>query len=184
MSGFGEGQSEIQTAHFRIESEVAVTIPKIWDDPPIEITVSREAVEVNYTKYTIDSLLPLVRDPAQAPTSVGRVRLIFEGYENDPRKLWHIPEARLFVGTLDWKFPYWHYLADLASDTLYVVAACVCAIEDREGVIIFNKNDLLNFGIRQSENMIELFREWNLPEEQEAARNEQIINYFSGVPVQ
>jgi hypothetical protein len=159
-------------------------LPKIWPDPPIVINVSRQAVEVNYTKSTLDLLWPLVRDPAQAPSALGRLRLVFDGYENDSRKLWHIPEARLFIGTLDWQFPYWHFLADLASDTLYIVAACVCAIEDRGGVIIFNKDDLLNFAIRQFGGLNELVREWKLSEEEESARSEEVARYFTGVQVQ
>lgn len=168
----------------QLESEVAVTIPKIWDDPPIEITVSREAVEVNYTKYTLDSLLPLVRDPAQAPAVIGKVSLVFEGYENDPRKLWEVPEVRVFLQRLDGEFAYWYFLADLTRDTLYILAACVCRIEVSGSRVIFNKDDLLNFSVRQFDAMNQLFREWNLPQEEKAVRDERIIKYFSGVEVQ
>ena len=66
-------------------------IPKIWPDPPIEVNVPREAVEVNYTRPTLDSLWPLVRDPELAPSSLGRLRLVFDGL-NELSREWKLPE--------------------------------------------------------------------------------------------
>ena len=164
-------------------------IPKIWNDPPIVITVPRQAVESNYTQSTLDQLWPLVRDPAQAREAAGRLVLSFEGFERDAGQIWfdivwQIPEARLFVAMLAQDFPFWFFLADLSGDTLYTVAACVCRIEVRGSETIFNKDDLLAFSVDQFDGMNRLYEQWNLPAEEKSARVEQVTQYFKEVRVE
>ena len=157
---------------------------KIWDDPPTVVNVSRQTVEFNSTKGTLDLLWPMVRDPALVHAALGKLVLVFEGWEDDARKLWQIHEVRLFVQTLDMEFPYWIFLADLSRDTLYTAAACMCRIEEQGSVTVFRKDDLLNFSVRQFGAMNELFRQWHLPQEEKLARDEEVAKYFTGVQVQ
>jgi hypothetical protein len=162
---------------------------KIWDDPPIVVTVSRKDVESNYTQPTLRSLWPLVRDAEQVRSSLGRLVLSFEGFGKDAGtiwfdEVWQVPEARLFVEMLAQEFPFWFFLADLSGDTLYRVAACVCRVEVRGSETIFNKDDLLAFSVNQFDGMNRLYEQWDLPQEEKAERVEQVTQYFARVPVE
>jgi hypothetical protein len=162
---------------------------KIWDDPPIVVTVARKDVESNNAQPTLDSLMSLLQDPTHAPANLGRLVLSFEGFGKSSGaiwfdEVWQVTEARSFVGMLDQEFPFWFFFADLSGDTLYTVAACVCRIEVRGSQTIFNKEDLLAFDVRQFEGMNEIFRNMNLSEEEKSARVEQLTQYFKGVPVE
>jgi|SRR6266851_6988778 len=162
---------------------------KIWDDPPIVVTVSRQDVESNQVEPTLDSLRSLLRDPTQIPANLGRLVLSFEGFGKNTGaiwfdEVWQVPEGRSFVEMLDREFPFWFFFADLSGDTLYTVAACVCRIEVRGSQTIFSKEDLLAFDVRQIEGMNEIFKKWNLPEEEKSARVEQIAQYYRAVPVE
>ncbi len=164
-------------------------IPKIWNDPPIVVTVSRKDVESNDSQSTLESLRSLLRDPPQAPAAIGRLVLSFDGFGKNAGtiwfdEVWQVPEARLFVEMLDQEFPFWFFLADLSGRTLYTVAACVCRIEVRGSETIFNKEDLLAFSVRQFEGMTQIFKKWNFPEEARSARVEQVTQYFANVPVE
>jgi len=159
-------------------------IGKIWDDPPIVVTVSRQDVEINNPRTTVDALQPLVRDPAAAQSTFGRVVLKFEGYDADARQVWQIPDVRWFVQTVDREFSYWFFVADLSGDTLYTVAACLCRIEERGSATVFNKNDLFNLYAVQFQWMSQVFRSANMPQEEQTARTEKLRKYFSSVPAQ
>ena len=58
----------------------------------------------------------------------GRITLIFEGFDDDPRDVWNIPEIRRYIKKLDEQFPYWFYFADLEANTLKVLALCLCRV--------------------------------------------------------
>ena len=167
--------------------------PKIWDDPPIVVTVSRDAIASNDIQSTLDQLRPLVQDREQVLQNAGRLVLSFEGYGNDdgskiwyddPRKVCENPEIRAFVDMLAHEFPYWFYVADLKSDTLYILATCVCRIEVRGSETIVNKEDLLAFAVDQYDGMNQLYDEWKLPADEKPAREEQVARYFKKVAVQ
>jgi hypothetical protein len=162
---------------------------KIWGDPPIVVTVSRQDVDSNNVQPTLDSLRSLLQDPAQIRANLGRLVLSFEGFGKKTGaiwfdEVWQVPQGRSFVGKLDEEFPYWFFFGDLSGDTVYTVAACVCRIEVRGPLTIFNKEDFLALDVRQFEAMNELFRKWSWTEEEYSARVEQLIQYFKGVPVE
>ena len=164
-------------------------IPKIWSDPPIVISVPRQAIDSNDTQPTIDQLYKLLGDPTKVREAAGRLVLSFEGFGKSAGaiwfdEVWQVPEARSFVDMLNQKFPFWVFMADLSGNTLYTVAACVCRIEVRGAQTIFNKEDLLAFVGMQFVAMDQIFKKFNLPPEENSARVEQVAQYFDGVPVE
>lgn len=164
-------------------------IPKIWNDPPIVISVPRQAIDSNDTQSILNQLYPLMGDAPSVRAAAGRLVLSFEGFGKSAGtiwfdEVWQVPEARSFVAMLDEKFPCWFFFADLSGDTLYTVAACLCRIEVRGGQTIFNKEDLLEFGVRQFIALDDIFERFNLPLEEKSARREQIAQYFTKVPVE
>lgn len=164
-------------------------IPKIWTDPPIVISVPRQAIDSNDTQSIIEQLYKLMRDATTVREAAGRLVLSVEGFGKSAGtiwfdEVWQVPEARSFVDVLNREFPFWGYMADLSGNTLYTVAACVCRIEVRGAQIIFNKEDLLTFTGMQFIAMDEVFKRFNFPEEEKSGRVEQVARYFEGVPVQ
>lgn len=163
--------------------------PKIWNDPPIVITVPREAIDSNDTESILNQLYPLMGDEQSVRASAGRLVLSFEGFGKSDGaiwwdEVWQAPESRSFVAMLDEKFPLWFFFVDLSGATLYTIAACVCRIEVREGQTIFNKQDLLDFSVRQFMAMDDLFEKYDFPKEEKSARQEQLTQYFAKVPVE
>ena len=107
-----------------------------WEEPVLPtasgikpiFVIPRDFVEPPDLRSIVDSLSPFIATPAAAQAMQGRLHLTFQGYDDDPRGLWDIPEARTFATQLEMQFPYWFFLADLRSDTLQTLALCVCAL--------------------------------------------------------
>ena len=163
--------------------------PTIWTDPPIVITVPRQAIDSNDTESILNQLYPLMGDEQSVRAAAGRLVLSFEGFGKSSGaiwfdEVWQVPEARSFVAMLDEKFACWFFFVDLSGDTLYTIAACVCRIEMREAQTIFNKQDLLDFSVRQFMAMDDIFERYSFPQEEKSARQEQVTQYFAKVLVE
>jgi hypothetical protein len=76
----------------------------------------------------------------------GRVSLMFEGYDDDPRDVYDIPEIRRYAKALDEKFPYWFYFVSLhVQSTLQVLALCLCRVVKVSGFSTPQPDDLKQF---------------------------------------
>ena len=80
----------------------------MWPDALLLI-VSRRDVETGDITDILRSLSHLISATEIARLYRERVDISFEGYEDDRRELWEIPEVRAFVHKVDDKFPYWLY---------------------------------------------------------------------------
>src|SRR5665213_2622227 len=130
----------------------------IDQEEPIRILVPREAALACDTESTVMFLSVFVRSATLGPQSLGKVQMAFADYGDDPRELWEIPEVRRFVARIDEALPYWFFLADLESDTLYVVACCVCRVSEvAAGLTSINQDDLRAFVERQFGGMNQLW---------------------------
>jgi len=49
-----------------------------------------------------------------------RVDFDVDGYNDDPRELFEVPEIRTFVRELDAKWPYWFFFLSKASEALII----------------------------------------------------------------
>jgi hypothetical protein len=76
----------------------------------------------------------------------GRVTLFFEGYDDDPRDVYDIPEIRRYAKTLDEQFPYWFYFLCLGGgSTLQVLSLCLCRVVKVPGGSKPHPDDFKNF---------------------------------------
>lgn len=78
----------------------------------------------------------------------GRVSLMFEGYDDDPRDVYDIPEIRRYAKLLDEEFPYWFYFVSLdhpGASTLQVLALCLCRVVKASGFSTPHPDDLKQF---------------------------------------
>jgi hypothetical protein len=143
--------------------------------------IPREAVFACDTEQILLGLSVFVRSKGLAPQVQGHLRLAFEGFDNDPRELWEIPEVRLFMERLDAVFPYWFFLADLNSATLHLIASCLCRVSEvAPGFTLFDSGDLAQFMGRQFHGMNQLWAEHQLSEELNRSVSDQILAIFDG----
>lgn len=75
------------------------------------LTISRADVEAHAIGRTVDALLKLSDSEVAFRRFESRLVLLVEGYDDDPRPLNRIPEARKFIRSLNASWNYWyHYL--------------------------------------------------------------------------
>jgi hypothetical protein len=146
---------------------------------PVVTIVPREIVLAGDVESVLMGLSVFVRSPVLAPQVQGKWRLFFDGFNEDPRELFQIPEVRRFVATLDQIFPYWFFLADLTSETLELIASCVCAVaQPAPGHVVYHSEEMARFIDRQFGGMNQLWEAHSLSDAQNVSVSERIIEYF------
>lgn len=77
----------------------------------IILTISRADVESHAIGRTVDALLKLTDSDVAFRRFESKLVVLVEGYDDDPRPLNRIPEARRFIRSLSAAWGYWfHYL--------------------------------------------------------------------------
>ena len=91
---------------------------------PFVIVITRQEVEsVNITR-PLNLLQPLLASPQTARSHFEKIDVAFDGYDDDNRELFEIPDVRDFVFKLDEAFPYWFYF--LSKNGLGLQALILC----------------------------------------------------------
>jgi hypothetical protein len=88
------------------------------------LVVSREQVESADITDVLDVLEKLLTSPEIALEFCERVDITFDGYNDDARELFEIPEVRNFVYELDNQFPFWLYFLSKYHSGLFCVLNC------------------------------------------------------------
>jgi hypothetical protein len=74
---------------------------------PVVLIVSRKDVEKRDTSSTLNALRSCFESSARALALFENLDIAFDGYDQDAREVFEIPEVREYVGLLDDDFPYW-----------------------------------------------------------------------------
>src|SRR5688572_23993481 len=90
----------------------------------IFVVVSREDVFTGNLDETLKLLNYLATSPEALTTYRERVEIRFDGFNEDRRELWEIPEVRSFVDRLDEEFPFWLYFLTREGTGLLAVSRC------------------------------------------------------------
>ena len=142
--------------------------------------IGRDKVESNDISLALSTLTDLFADPNTVRRLQGRVSLLFEGYDDDPREVYEIPEVRWFCATLDRRFPYWLYFLTTIQDNLKVVAFCLVRVRVlRPGQIWVDPDDLERFLLSHLSAMNTVFDRYSLGEEAKLARTERVCEHLS-----
>jgi serine/threonine protein kinase len=103
--------------------------PSIYaSDNPLFFGVPYEDICSGDIKTVLEALNGFLECREYVLAGRGRVTLAFEGYDDDPRDVYDIPEVRRYVVALDKAFPYLFYFVDLNLDTIKVLALCLCRV--------------------------------------------------------
>ncbi|MPW26827.1 hypothetical protein GC105_13650 [Alkalibaculum sp. M08DMB] len=114
----------------------------------LKITINRNDVEtMNVSKYEI-MLKTLYPNVLMTHNFHENVDLVINGYEDDTREIWQIPEVRKFVKKLNKRFDQWFYFLDKNSDSLYWLTMCLCGkgFGEKDKLLMNNLafNDFIN----------------------------------------
>ena len=110
----------------------------------------------------------------------GKVAVLFEGYDDDPREVYEIPEVRRFCATLDRRFPYWFYFLTTVTDNLKVMTFCLVRVKViRPGQLWVDPDDLQRFLILHIGAMNTVFDRYSLGEEAKLALTEALCEYLA-----
>ena len=103
---------------------------KLQDYSIVILGVGRDLVEDGDIWPLVSHLNSLKDDPSQLPLCAERYELLFEGYDDDPRDVWEIPDVRDFACAMDAEFPYWLFFLEKAGTSgLQALALCVAGYE-------------------------------------------------------
>lgn len=152
---------------------------------PIVLLLSREHVERCEIGPPLQALSTMSGTPQTTREYAGRVQLVFDGYENDPRELYSIAEVRAFVQALTKEFPYWLHFCSKSDDSLLILIRCllpppgVGVVRVVDGVAMstvdtaaWNQSTLQLFGFMNG-----LYTQHGLSAEENSAMTQQVLQY-------
>ena len=145
----------------------------------LRVVVVRAEVETADVSRTAAVLSRVLADRSSVRRYRGRVDLSFDGYSNDPRELYEIPEVRRFCKKLDESFPYWFYFLSTEGVMLMVVASCLCSVtKPMLGIVSFGP-DLIEFITHHFQALNWIFENYSLDERDNVEISGKITRYFS-----
>ena len=119
-------------------------------DGPVVLGIPHEDVISCDVTTVANALNGFLDSRARVIRGRGRITLIVEGYDDDPRDLYDTPEVRRYLATLDSAFPFWFYFADPNTPTLKLLALCLCRVVKVPGGSTPSKEDLKRFMVEHT----------------------------------
>ncbi|WJM76679.1 hypothetical protein QTJ10_00575 [Xanthomonas hortorum pv. vitians] len=103
--------------------------PSILNHDAIIFVFSRERVERGDIGDTLGQLNALSHNPENVRRFVGRVFFMFDGYNDDPRQIYQVPEARDFFAKLTAMLPLWAHYLHRDAETVGIAYLLLCQSE-------------------------------------------------------
>jgi hypothetical protein len=151
----------------------------------IVLMFSRRQVETCDVDEPLGLLRSLAADRRTAIEFWGRISLVIDGYNDDPRELFEIPEVRAYIKCLDLAWPYWFFLLSQIDESIKLLESCLCdTIEVVPGVTSIDLDQLDRSLARHFGAMYRLGAELKLPEEMCEEVAEGIIGMFQNAAVE
>jgi hypothetical protein len=152
---------------------------------PIFLVFSREQVAELDLQEPLTFLRRLAENPEIAISACGRLSLVFDGYNNDSRELFEIPEVRRYIQQLDALWPHWFFFLSQADDSIKVIETCLCdTIEVVPGVTSIDTEQLCKCLDRHFSALNNYCEELNLPESKIQEISEGIISLIHNSAVE
>ncbi|APP82586.1 hypothetical protein P2A78_20660 [Xanthomonas perforans] len=103
--------------------------PSILNHDAIIFVFSRERVERGDIGDTLGQLNALSHNAENVRRFVGRVFFMFDGYNDDPRQIYQVPEARDFFAKLTAMLPLWAHYLHRDAETVGIAYLLLCQSE-------------------------------------------------------
>lgn len=152
---------------------------------PVFLMVSRQQVEAGDIAEVLPLLRRLTGHRDTALEHCGRISLVIDGYNDDPRELFEVPEVRAYVQRIDQQWPYWFFFLSQADDSIKLVESCLCdTIEVIPGVASIDIQQMERSLARHFGAMNALCEALNVPEEKNEEISEGIISLIHNASVE
>lgn len=104
----------------------------------IMMQFSRKNVEKGLTGDAIDRLCTLSESESNVIRFAGNMLFAFDGYDNDPREIWQIPECINFMRGLDAEWPYWFHFLEKTGPSIQMLISLLCdmVVVEKKGMVI------------------------------------------------
>ncbi|NMQ06305.1 hypothetical protein E4Q08_14120 [Candidatus Accumulibacter phosphatis] len=157
--------------------------PAVTD--PVILMFSRLQVETCDVDEPLELLRSLTADRDVAIKFCGRISLVVDGYNDDPRELFEIPEVRAYVDRLDREWSYWFFFLSQADESIKLLESCLCeTIEVVPGVTSIDLDQMERSLARHLGAMYRLGEQLRLREEMCEEVTEGIIAMFRNAAVE
>ncbi|WP_374681492.1 hypothetical protein [Accumulibacter sp.] len=133
---------------------------------PVILMFSRSQVETCNVDEPLQLLRRLTEDRQTAIDFCGRISLVVDGYNDDPRELFEVPEVRAYIKRLDQAWPSWFFFLSQADESVKLLESCLCeTIEVVPGVTSIDLEQLERSLARHFTAVHRLREALGLPEE-------------------
>lgn len=157
--------------------------PAVTD--PVILMFSRRQAETGDLDEPPELLRSLTADRGVAVEFCGRVSLVVDGYNDDPRELFEILEVRAYIKRLDQAWPYWFFFLSQADESVKLLKSCLCdTIEVVPGVTSIDLDQLDQSLARHFAAMHRLSEELDLAKDACEEVAEGIIGMFRNAAVE
>ena len=152
---------------------------------PVILMFSRRQVEACDVDEPLELLRSLSADRGVAIEFCGRISLVVDGHNDDPRELFEVPEVRAYLKRLDQAWPYWFFFLSQADESIKLLESCLCeTIEVVPGVTSIDLDQLDRSLTRHFGAMYRLGKELDLPKEVCEEVAEGIVGMFRNAAVE
>ena len=152
---------------------------------PVILMFSRRQVETCDIDEPVQFLRRLTADRHTAIEFCGRINLVVDGYNDDPRELFEVPEVRAYLKRLDQEWRYWFFFLSQADESIKLLESCLCeTIEVVPGVTSVDMEQLERSLARHFGAMYRLGDDLDLPEEMCEEVAEGIVGMFRNAAVE
>lgn len=177
---------EIEPGRLRRDSaaDPAAENPVYLRDLSPVVILGRQDVEAGVIAPTVGVLQHFIKDAAGLYASRRQVDLAFDGYDDDSRELFSIPEVRSFMAALDRAFPYWFWILRKDTPSLRVVATLLSrTVEVRPGMISIPNEDMTKFMMEHFAALNHLTEAHDIPLALNKEESDAVSQYFGAAEV-
>jgi len=152
---------------------------------PVYLVLSRQQVESGDTQEPMSFLQLIIASPDHALEFMGRVSLIVDGYNDDARELFEVPEVRRYVKVLDDQWANWFFFLSQADDSIKILESCLCdTIEVIPGVASIDLEQMERYLTRHFSALNRLCEALGIPDEISQEISEGVIALIHNASVQ
>lgn len=112
-----------------------------------------------------------------------KIDVVFDGYEEDSREVYSVPEVRLFVKKLTQKFPFWLHYCTKESEGLKTILFCLMPIitvnvVDGKSYTEIDSTELNKVVLELFGFMNQLYAEWGFSAEENSRTTHAVAAYL------
>lgn len=148
----------------------------------LQVIVPRRDVESN----NLENWLPLLYGLLTAQTARqfrDNVSFLIDGYNNDLRELYVVPQVRAFMHTLDQQFPYWFFFLPKHMGNLKFITLALCDLETIvRGGAVAEQNSFEHFLEFHNAMLHQIARYAGFNHSEIAAMQDRVSAYYFGEP--